>query len=182
MKSREREIELWSCCTCKGIPVIVNADELTGEAWRLARCLITTSHRVRDNGVRVTARRTNLEMARSEGWPEEKIANYCRVFGAQWSEAHPTIDWRFRPFHVWPDHRNGAYTLDTETLRLKALSYLQNEVARIVKAGGTVVSSGDYAVRLLSEGYGEEIVLLPDEQAEGEMEHQLRALFGGKEQ
>ncbi len=182
MKSRNRVIELWSCCGQRPIEVTINADELTGEAWRLVRCLSTNNLRKKDNGVFVQSRSTNLQLAEAEGWSESRIETTRRMY-LDWESGRPFIDWKFRGFHIWPDHKNGPHSdPDPEALRLKALAYIQSEADRITKAGGTTIASGTWNVRLLPEGYGEEVVLLPDEQAEANREHTLRALFGGKDE
>lgn len=179
MKSRIRDIELWSCCGGRAITVDINADELSGEAWRLARCLVTTDTRRRDNGVRVQSLRPNLELARAQGWPETRVASTMATY-PDWAETLPIIDWRFRSLHIWPDHHGPHPDPDPERLRLLALSYLQDESRRIADAGGTVISSGDWSVRLAPNGWGEDIVCLPDEQAEARVEKITRALFGGR--
>lgn len=182
--SRTREIDLWTCCGRRTVTVSINADELSGEAWRLARCLLTTSHRVRDNGVRVQSLKTNEELAVAEGWTPDQIAKAKSFAGdrALWADVKPTIDWQFNGFHVWPDHRNGPHPdPEPEAIHLRALVYLQREATRITQSGGTVITSGDRSVRLLAEGFGEDIVIAPDEQAEAETQRIIDALFGSHE-
>lgn len=183
MRSRTREITVYNHPTGQLIRVEINPDELTGEAWRLARCLTTTNLRTSDNGVRVQSLKTNAELARAEGWqnqragdetPEETEARVRRAFG-DWVDQHQVIDWQFRAMHYRGD------PADSEMLHLKVLAYLQSEAERITEAGGTVIASGDWGVRLLPEGYGEEIVLIPDEEAEVRLEQIDRALFGGSD-
>lgn len=180
MHSQTRIIGLYTCCGNRAVAVNVNPDQLAGEAWRLARCLVTTDYRHRESGVLVRSTQTNRELAQAAGWTPERVTQAARMCGRYWGDSHPVIDWRFRAFHVWPDHRNGPHPdPDAEALGYHALAYLQREAGRIVDAGGTVVAAGDFSVCLAADsGYGENTVLLPDEQAEAELERGLDALFG----
>src|SRR5262245_14623319 len=105
--TRQREIELFTCCGSRTVAVTIDVEGLSGEAWRLARCLLTTNHRRRDNGVLVESLRTNLEHAQAEGWTEQRVYDTVAVYGAEWAEDRPVIDWRFQPLHLWPNHKDG---------------------------------------------------------------------------
>lgn len=176
--ARQREIEVYTCCGRRGITITVETDEFAGEAWRLARCLVTTHPRRRDNGVIVESLLTNLELSEREGWDAERLAKTRRMY-PDWETKYPHIDWKFGPFHIWPDHRNGPHNdPDPERLRLLAMAYLQREAERITEANSTVRAAGDYSVRLLREGNDESCVILPDEQREGDVAAMMRALFG----
>lgn len=181
MPSRPREIALWTCCGSRTLTVTINPDELSGEAWRLARCLQTTSRRTRDNGVLVMSRRTEERHAQAEGWDPEHLDRVRRMYGDRWTQRRPIIDWQFEALHIWPDHKEGPHpNPDPEALRLLALGYLQREARRIAAAGGTVMARGDLSVRLLPAGWGEEIVVLPDERAEGWRARILDSLLGNE--
>lgn len=162
----QRKIDFWTCCGRRTIPITIDIDRFTDEAWRLARCLDSTSYRSGGpGGVRVQSCLTRAERLTRRtdgfGWQEhirqgaseaEAEAIARQVFGNDHYDEATIIDWRFRTaFHVWPDHRNGPHPDPSPDDLLKlAETWIETEGDTIRCRGGTVVATSDWNVRLLS--------------------------------
>lgn len=163
---KTRSIRFYTCCGRRTLTVDVRLNDLSGEAWRLARCLISTGWR--EEGVRTQALRSRAEWCRVEGWAHyfarsfgpnsvggrseaELETQLRRVYGDAWADGHTVIDWRFEALHIWPNHKNGPHPdPEPETMRLRVLAYLQREAERITLSGGTVIAAGDWSIQLLT--------------------------------